>query len=186
EGPKPQGFEAWRRSNVIPQRQEGDVMAVLNLPLGDLTSEQGRALADVSRKYTGDTMRTTADQNIILRWLSEADLPEVYAALVRLHLATPGAGTVADITACPGTDTCKLGISSSRALAAELPKQILAAGIDEKPNARPLHIKTSGCFNSCGQHHVADLGFLGVSRNVGGRRGPHFQLVVGASWPKNA
>ena len=160
-------------------------MAVITLPLGDLTSEQARALADVARKYTGDTLRTTADQNMILRWVSEADLPAVYSALERAHLAQTGAGTIADITACPGTDTCKLGISSSRALAAQLTKDLRAAGLDRDPNAKHLHIKTSGCFNSCGQHHVADLGFLGVSRNVGGRRVPHFQLVVGGQWTNN-
>ena len=181
----PEGFARWRDSNVLPQRQDGYVMAVVRLPLGDLTSEQARALADIARKYTGDTMRTTVDQNILLRWVSEADLPAVYQALVKLDLGKPGAGSIADITACPGTDTCKLGISSSRALAAQLTKELAASGMDRDPNAKHLHIKTSGCFNSCGQHHVADMGFLGVSRNVGGRRVPHFQLVVGGQWTNN-
>jgi sulfite reductase (ferredoxin) len=181
----PAGFAAWRETNVVPQRQKGYAMAVITLPLGDLTSEQGRALADIARRFTGDTMRTTADQNMLLRWVSEADLPAVYSALERVHLAQAGAGTIGDITACPGTDTCKLGISSSRALAAELTRDLRATGVDRDPNAKHLHIKTSGCFNSCGQHHVADLGFLGVSRNVGGRRVPHFQLVVGGQWTNN-
>jgi sulfite reductase (ferredoxin) len=184
-GPLPEGFARWRETNVIAQRQPGYVIAVVTLPLGDLTSEQGRALADVARRFTGDSMRTTADQNLLLRWVSEADLPEVYSALQRIHLAQPGAGTISDITACPGTDTCKLGISSSRALAAQLASELRTSGLDVDPNARHLHIKTSGCFNSCGQHHVADLGFLGVSRNVGGRRVPHFQLVVGGQWNNN-
>jgi sulfite reductase (ferredoxin) len=184
-GDWPEGFARWRETNVLPQRQPGYVMALITLPLGDLTSEQGRALADVARRFTGDTMRTTADQNMLLRWVSEADLPDVYRALVRIHLADPGAGTIGDITACPGTDTCKLGISSSRALAAQLTKELRASGLDRDPNAKHLHIKASGCFNSCGQHHVADLGFLGVSRNVGGRRVPHFQLVVGGQWTNN-
>jgi sulfite reductase (ferredoxin) len=185
-GTLPEGFLRWYETNVVPQRQTGYVMALITLPLGDLTSEQGRALADVARRFTGDTMRTTADQNLLLRWVSEADLPEVYSALLQIHLAEPGAGTISDITACPGTDTCKLGISSSRALAAQLTKELRASGLDRDPNAKHLHIKTSGCFNSCGQHHVADLGFLGVSRNVGGRRVPHFQLVVGGQWTHNA
>jgi sulfite reductase (ferredoxin) len=184
--PWPDGFADWRQTNVVPQRQAGYVMAIVTLPLGDLTSEQGRALADIARRFTGDTMRTTADQNVLLRWVSEADLPDVYAELGRIHLALPGAGTITDITACPGTDTCKLGISSSRALAAQLTKELRASGIDRDPNAKHLHIKASGCFNSCAQHHVADLGFLGVSRNVGGRRVPHFQLVVGGQWTNNA
>jgi sulfite reductase (ferredoxin) len=130
-------------------------------------------------------MRTTVDQNLLLRWVSEADLPEVYEALQRIFLAGGGANEIADITACPGTDTCKLGISSSRSLAAQLVKDLRKSGLDQDGNARALHIKASGCFNSCGQHHVADLGFLGVSRNVGGRRVPHFQLVVGGQWKNN-
>jgi sulfite reductase (ferredoxin) len=185
-GPHPAGFETWRETNVVPQRQPGYVMATITLPLGDLTSEQARALADVARKYTGDALRTTVEQNLLARWVSEADLPDFYAELVRIHLAEGGASTISDITACPGTDTCKLGISSSRALAAELTRHIRKSGLDKDPNAKHLHIKASGCFNSCGQHHVADLGFLGVSRNVGGRRVPHFQLVVGGQWTNNA
>jgi sulfite reductase (ferredoxin) len=184
-GPHPDGFERWRASNVVAQRQPGYVMAAITLPLGDMTSDQGRALADVARRFTGDAIRTTVEQNMLLRWVSEADLPALYSALAAIDLAAPGAGTISDITACPGTDTCKLGISSSRALAAELGRQLASTGIAEDANARGLHIKTSGCFNSCGQHHVADLGFLGVSRNVNGRRVPHFQLVVGGQWTHN-
>jgi sulfite reductase (ferredoxin) len=184
-GTYPDGFERWHASNVVPQRQPGYVMATITLPLGDLTSEQGRALAQVARRFTGDAIRTTVDQNMLLRWVSEADLPALYSALAAIDLARPGAGTISDITSCPGTDTCKLGISSSRALAAELGRQLEASGIADNPSARGLHIKASGCFNSCGQHHVADLGFLGVSRNVNGRRVPHFQLVVGGQWTKN-
>ena len=184
-GAVPEAFDRWRESNVVPQRQLGYVAAIVTLPLGDLTSEQARGLAHIARRFTGDTLRTTADQNLVLRWVSEADLPEVYRALERIHLAAPGAGTIADITACPGTDTCKLGISSSRALAAELTRELRASGLDRDSRAKHLHIKASGCFNACGQHHVADLGFLGVSRNVGGRRVPHFQLVVGGQWTHN-
>ncbi len=178
-------FIAWRRSNVLDQRQKGYAVVILALPLGDLTADQARALSDISRLYTGDTLRTTADQNMLLRWVSEADLPAVYQALVKAGLAEAGAGTITDITACPGTDTCKLGISSSRALAAELRRDLVASGIDQNDNARGLHIKTSGCFNSCGQHHVADLGYLGVARVVNGRRVPHFQLVIGGQWTNN-
>lgn len=184
-GPYPDGFERWRASNVIPQRQAGYVMAVLTLPLGDLTSDQGRALAEIARRFSGDAIRTTVDQNMMLRWVSEADLPALYTALRGASLASAGAGTITDITACPGTDTCKLGISSSRALAAELGRQLVDTGLGDDPQARGLHIKASGCFNACGQHHVADIGFLGVSRNVNGRRVPHFQLVVGGQWTNN-
>src|SRR5690606_19887852 len=100
-------------------------------------------------------------------------------------LAETGAETISDITSCPGTDTCKLGISASRGLAGELRKH-LALVTERKESVENLTIKCSGCFNSCGQHHVADIGFLGVSRSIGGRRVPHFQLVVGGEWTNNA
>ncbi len=176
-------FQRWRRENVRPQKQAGYSTAVVTLPLGDLTSRQARAVAAVARKFTGDTLRTTVDQNLLLRWVSDADLPAVFAALEATGLAAAGAGTIEDVTSCPGTDTCKLGISSSRGLADELRKRLQVV---QEPAARELHLKCSGCFNSCGQHHVADIGFLGVSRVVAGRRVPHFQLVVGGQWTDNA
>jgi sulfite reductase (ferredoxin) len=96
------------------------------------------------------------------------------------------AGTILDIAACPGTDTCKLGISSSRGLAAELREQLAEKEFVKEEAIRGLHIKISGCFNSCGQHHVADLGFYGVSRNKNGYTVPHFQVVLGGEWEHNA
>jgi sulfite reductase (ferredoxin) len=186
EGTKPPGFDEWLRTNVREQRQPGYVVATVTLPLGDMTSRQARVLSDLARKYTGDAMRLTVEQNIAFRWISKADLPAFYEALATVHLHEPGAGSIGDVTACPGTDTCKLGISSSRGLAGELRRQLGVIKGELEPDAQTLHIKCSGCFNSCGQHHVADLGFLGVSRQVGGRRVPHFQVVVGGEWTSNA
>ena len=184
-GARTPAFEAWAKTNLRPQAQAGYVVATITLPLGDLTSWQARKLAEITRALTGETMRTTVDQNLCLRWLREEDAPELFERLADIGLAERGAGTITDITACPGTDTCKLGISSSRGLAGELRRRLTVVQDELAPEARALHIKTSGCFNSCGQHHVADLGFLGVSRNVGGRRVPHFQLVVGGQWENN-
>ncbi len=181
-----EAFEAWRKSNVRPQAQPGYAVVTVTLPLGDMTSDQARSLAEMARKLTGDTMRFTVEQNFAFRWVSEGDLPALYAELEKVGLAEKGANTITDITACPGTDTCKLGISSSRGLAGELRKRLTVVQDQLDPAARALHIKTSGCFNACGQHHAADLGFLGVSRNVGGRRVPHFQVVVGGEWENNA
>src|SRR5690606_3971410 len=113
-------FQAWRRTNTEPQRQPGYVVATIKLPLGDLTASQMRVLADMARKYTRETVRTTIEQNIVFRWVSEADLPEFHAELMRAGLAEEGANTISDVVSCPGTDTCKLGISASRGLAAEL------------------------------------------------------------------
>jgi sulfite reductase (ferredoxin) len=185
-GARPEGFEAWAKTNVLPQSQSGYSTAKVNLPLGDFSPQQGRAVASMMRKYTGDSLRTTVDQNLMFRWVSNADLPALYADLSAVGLAEAGADTITDITSCPGTDTCKLGISSSRGLAGELRKQLKIVEETLDPATKSLHIKCSGCFNSCGQHHVADLGFLGVSRNVNGRRVPHFQLVVGGELANNA
>jgi sulfite reductase (ferredoxin) len=182
-GARSAAFEAWRASNARPQKQAGYVTVRVTLPLGDFTPVQARALVDVMRRFTGDTLRTTADQNLLFRWVSEADLPEFFEALSAVGLGASGAEQITDVVACPGTDTCKLGISSSRGLASELRRRLLETPAPAV--AQGLHIKCSGCFNSCGQHHVADIGFLGVSRNVHGRRVPHFQLVVGGKWTDN-
>ena len=184
-GDRPEGFDAWVATNVQKQRQPGYVVATVKLPLGDLTPKQGRALADLARGFAEDSLRTTVAQNILFRWVPEAELPRLYLALEAVGLADAGAETIDDITSCPGTDTCKLGISSSRGLAGELRRRLEVVEEKLDPAAKSLHIKCSGCFNSCGQHHVADLGFLGVSRNVNGRRVPHFQLVIGGELANN-
>jgi sulfite reductase (ferredoxin) len=179
-------FERWRKNNIRPQKQEGYVTVTVGLPLGDITSDQLRSLADIVRKFTRETVRTTVEQNFAIRWVSKADLPELYRALAAADLGGPGAGTILDIVSCPGTDTCKLGISSSRGLSAELRKRLEEKTFQLDEAVQNLHIKVSGCFNSCGQHHVADLGFYGVSRKVGGFAVPHFQVVLGGEWEHNA
>lgn len=183
---RPDGFDDWRATNVMAQRQEGYCVATVALPLGDLTSTQARGLADIARQYSGDQMRTTVDQNIVLRFISEADLPSVYLALAAIDLAAPGANTISDVTACPGTDTCKLGIASSRGLAAVLHEDLAARAAEQDEAVRAMSIKASGCFNSCGQHHLADIGFYGNSRGMDGRRMPHFQVVLGGQRTENA
>ncbi len=181
----PEGFEVWRGTNVYQQRQDGYAVATVVLPLGDLTSWQMRRLADIARRYCGDNVRTTVEQNIVLRWISQADLPDLYRDLDAVGLGTSGAGTIVDITSCPGTDTCKLGIASSRGLAGELSGRLAVKAHELDEAVRDLHIKVSGCFNSCGQHHISDLGFYGVSRKVGGTTVPHFQVMLGGKWEEN-
>ncbi len=182
----PAGFAAWRRTNVYPQRQPGYVAAVVTCPLGDFSSWQARQLATMSRKYCGDTIRATVDQNLLFRYIPEADIIDFYKDLAAIGLADPGAKTIVDITACPGTDSCKLGISSSRGLAAELRKRLTQKNVMLDEAIGNLHIKISGCFNSCGQHHISDIGFYGVNRNVEGRSVPHFQVILGGQWTENA
>jgi len=179
-------LQQWLKSNIRPQRQPGYVTVTVALPLGDITSNQLRSLADIVRRFTRETIRTTVEQNFVIRWVSKGDLPELYKALAAVGLGDAGAGALVDITSCPGTDTCKLGISSSRGLAAELRKKVSEKSFVKDEAVQKLHIKISGCFNSCGQHHVADLGFYGVSRKVGGYAVPHFQVVLGGQWENNA
>jgi sulfite reductase (ferredoxin) len=179
------GFERWRKSNTRPQKQDGYVVVTVTLPIGDITANQLRSLADIVRRFTRETVRTTVEQNFVIRWVSRSDLPEMYKALDGAGLGEPGAGAIVDIVACPGTDTCKLGISSSRGLAAELRKRLDEKSVEVDESVENLHIKISGCFNSCGQHHVADLGFYGVSRKMAGHAVPHFQVVLGGEWGNN-
>ncbi len=183
---RPEGFDAWYETNVYRQRQEGYAVAMLTLPLGDITSQQLRALSDVARRYAGDNVRTTVEQNLCLRFVPEADLPALYEELAALGLHAPGASSIVDVTACPGTDTCKLGIASSRGLAAELRKRLGEKSASLPQAIKDLRIKISGCFNSCGQHHIADIGFYGNSRKIEGRTVPHFQVILGGQWTENA
>ncbi|MEO1165380.1 MAG: nitrite/sulfite reductase [Chloroflexota bacterium] len=172
-----EGFYDWYRTNVYKQRQSGYSTITVKLPLGDLTSWQMRQLADIAQEFVGDYVRTTVEQNIVLRWVSDKDLPEVYNRLNAIGLGNAGANTIVDITSCPGTDTCKLGIASSRGLAGELGKHLEEKRAELPPAVEDLRIKISGCFNSCGQHHVADIGFFGNSRRSGNRKVPHFQHI---------
>ncbi len=181
----PKGFLDWKKTNVYQQPQYGYVAVTVKVPLGDLTSSQLRALAEMARKYVKETVRTTVEQNLLFRWVSEADLPALFEDLRAVGLSASGANTISDITSCPGTDTCKLGISASRGLARELSRRLDETMAELPQEVRNLKIKVSGCPNSCGQHHISDLGFYGVSRKSGSYTVPHFQLVLGGQWKNN-
>jgi len=181
-----EAYQRWLKTNLRPQKQAGYATVTVALPIGDITSYQLRALADIVRRFTKETIRTTVEQNFVIRWVSQNDLPELYQALDAVGLGAPGAGTIVDIVACPGTDTCKLGISSSRGLTAELRKRLAEKSFQMDEAVQNLHIKVSGCYNSCAQHHLADLGFYGVSRKMAGYAVPHFQVVLGGEWENNA
>ena len=120
----------WIKANVRDQRQSGYVTAAVTLPLGDITADQLRALADIVARYTRGTIRTTVEQNFLIRWVSKSDVAALFADLEAVHLGQPGAGSIVDVTACPGTDTCKLGISSSRGLGGELRSRLVHSGLD--------------------------------------------------------
>jgi sulfite reductase (ferredoxin) len=182
---RPDGYDQWAGTNLYQQRQAGYYVATVTCPLGDVTSDQMRALADISSRYAGGNARTTVEQNIVLRWIPHDKTIDLYKELVAIGLGDAGAGTITDVVACPGTDTCKLGIASSRGLAGELRQRLATKNATLDRAIRGLRIKVSGCFNSCGQHHVADIGFYGNSRNINGYTVPHFQVMLGGQWSKN-
>jgi sulfite reductase (ferredoxin) len=183
---KPEGFDRWAETNIYRQKQGGYATVTVTCPLGDLSSDQMRGLADLTEQYASGHARTTVEQNIVLRWVPEQKVAKLYEALKAIGLGEPGAGTIVDITACPGTDTCKLGIASSRGLAGELRNRLGERSLNMDQAIKDLRIKISGCFNSCGQHHAADIGFYGNSRNIGGYTVPHFQVMIGGQWTNNA
>lgn len=180
------GFAEWVGTNVYPQRQEGFVSATINLPLGDITSRQSRKLADIVRRYTRDSLRTTVEQNLFIRWVHQHDLVALYNDLYAVKLAASGAGSITDVTTCPGTDTCKLGIASSRGLGVELRDRLTDRSLQFDPVLKDVKVNVSGCPNSCGLHHIGDIGFYGSSRNVGTYKVPHFQVILGGSLEDNA
>lgn len=186
ESPHEVQFEEWLVSNVRSQKQAGYCTVAISCPLGDVTSNQMRGLADVVRKYVGKTIRTTVEQNFLLRWVRREDLKNLHQDLQKMGLAIADAGTIVDITACPATDTCKLGVASSRGLAGELRQHLAEKSLNMDRAIKNFRIKISGCFNSCGQQHIADLGFYGISRKVGNYVVPHFQVVVGGQMQNNA
>ena len=180
----PEGFEEWYQSNVRQQQQQGYAFVTIALPLGDITADQTRQLADISRKYVKDTIRATVEQNIVLRWVTMTDLPALYRELKAIGLGEAGAESLVDITACPGTDSCKLGVSSSRGLAAHLRGHFIETGVQDE--IKGFRIKISGCPNSCGQHHIANIGFFGSSRRMGEHIAPYYQVLLGGHMINNS
>jgi len=153
-------------------------VVTIRLRLGDITSAQMRALAQIIRRYGGEHLRTTIEQNLVLRWVRNEHLAALFSELEPFGLAEPEANRLYDVTSCPGAETCQLGISASRGLARALEatlKDRRLAGSD----IEDIRIKVSGCPNSCGQHHIADIGFFGGARKINERLAPHFQLLLG-------
>ncbi len=179
------GFEEWRRTNVRPQRQAGYRAVVVQLPLGDVTSEQMRAVASLVRSHGNGTLRTTNDQNLVLPWIPDAALPAVHAALTGMELGNADAGTLVDVVSCPGMDYCSLAITRSMGVAERVRAHLLDDPVTGNGFAARLGrfgIKVSGCPNSCGQHHVGDIGLTGVSvTEPDGVDRPYYSILVGGS-----
>ncbi len=164
-------FEAFRAANVQPQRQEGFSTVQVKITRGDLTPEQFRGLAAIMREFTGGYARTTVHQNLLLRWVRDESVYDVWTRLKALDLGDAGADEVSDVISCPGTDSCKLGITSSMGLNAAVKERIDAMDIQD-PLTKRIHIKMSGCPNGCSQHHIANIGFYGASIRVGDKTIP--------------
>jgi len=170
-------FAAWKRTNVIPQKQPGFVAAVMKLPMGDLTSDQMWIVADLAERYSNGNIRTTINQNMIIRWIPEPRLADFYRDLAAAGLGDPGAEKVEDIIACPGTDTCGLGITSSKGMARALAEVFPAGQVQDDLDG--VRIKIIGCHNSCAQHHIATIGLHGVGKRLGEHVAPHYELHLG-------
>jgi len=174
-------FDRFLEGNVQPQRQEGFVAVEVKIERGDLTPEQFRGLAAIMRELTGGYARSTVQQNLVLRWVRDESLYEVWQRLAALGLAEPGAREITDTVSCPGTDSCKLGITSSMGLNRAIKQRVEEMEIDD-PLTRRIHIKMSGCPNGCSQHHIADIGFYGASLKVGGRQMPAYIPHIGGNY----
>jgi sulfite reductase beta subunit-like hemoprotein len=171
-------FERFRAANVREQKQEGFVTVEVKVTRGDLTPEQFRGLAAIMRAYSGGYARTTVQQNFVLRWVREESVYDLWRALSELGLGDAGSREIHDVVSCPGTDSCKLGITSSMGLNEAVQDRIEAMNITDELT-RKLNIKISGCPNGCGQHHVASIGFTGASIKVGEHTIPAYIPHVG-------
>jgi sulfite reductase beta subunit-like hemoprotein len=171
-------FERFRAANVREQKQQGFVTVEAKVTRGDLTPEQFRGLAQIMRDYAGGYARTTVQQNFVLRWVREECVYDVWRALSELGLGEHGSREIDDVVSCPGTDSCKLGITSSMGLNQAVQERIESLQITDELT-RKLNIKISGCPNGCGQHHVASIGFTGASIKVGEHTIPAYIPHVG-------
>ena len=171
-------FEVWKKSNVIQQKQVGYVAIGIKVALGDFYTDKARLLADLIKNYAANELRFSLRQNILIRHVKEENLPFFYLELAKLDFVTLGYNSTADITACPGTDTCNLGIASSTGIATEL-ERVLATEYPQYSNNQGITIKISGCMNACGQHNMAEIGFQGMSINAGKLVAPALQVLLG-------
>jgi sulfite reductase (ferredoxin) len=174
-------FQRFAASNVRSQVQDGYVTVQIHVPRGDLTPEQFRGLAAVMRDFCGGYARTTVHQNLLLRWVPEGAAYEVWTRLSELGLGDAGADEIDDVVSCPGTDSCKLGITSSMGLNAAIRERLAQMEVSD-PLTRKVHIKMSGCPNGCSQHHIANIGFYGASIKVGEHTIPAYVAHIGGEF----
>jgi sulfite reductase beta subunit-like hemoprotein len=174
-------FDRFRESNVRAQKQAGFNAVEIKVYRGDLTPSQFRDLGQIMRDFSGGWARTTVGQNLVLRWVRDEAVYDVWQRLTAIGLGEAGAQEITDNVSCPGTDSCKLGITSSMGLNAAINAKLLEMDIQD-PLSRRIHIKNSGCPNGCSQHHIADLGFYGASIKVGEHTIPAYVAHVGGTY----
>jgi sulfite reductase beta subunit-like hemoprotein len=174
-------YDAFVETNVRAQRQPGFATIEVTVPRGDLTPAQFRGLAQIMREYTGGYARTSVHQNLILRWVRDESVYDVWRLLQALGLGDAGADEITDVVSCPGTDSCKLGITSSMGLNEAIHERLVQMEIGD-PLSRRIHVKMSGCPNGCGQHHIANIGFYGASIKVGDHTIPAYIPHIGGAY----
>ena len=168
-------YVRWHHANVVRGAANGSVSAYAHAELGDITADQFRALAAIQRDL-GAGVRLTNRQNLVFRDLNDEQLPTLFDRLDAIGMANPGAELARDVVACPGADTCNLAVTQSRGLAKAIGQRLEEEGLADVGGIR---INISGCTNSCGQHHAADVGFFGAERRANGRSAPGYQMLLG-------
>jgi sulfite reductase beta subunit-like hemoprotein len=175
------GYEAWRATNAAEQRDAGRFLVTVTIPIGDYTTTQGRALADLARDHGNGTLRLSNEQNILLPYVSGTSLPAVHDRLVEIGLAEGGANHITDVVSCPGADYCSLAVTRSMGMAERIRQHLATADLSAETIGE-FHVKISGCPNSCGQHHVGDIGLTGMMiKGKDGKERPHYSILVGGS-----
>ena len=174
----PLRYEQWLSTNVFEQKQKGFYGVYIKVPVGDISSDTARKLVSVLKPLVGDEIRITQNQGLLLKYVVKEALPALYAGLTSVDLSAPGFDSVADVTTCPGTDTCNLGISNSMTLSKVL-EDVIYNEYEEFIFNREIKIKISGCMNSCGQHGLAHIGFHGSSLKAGTKVLPSVQVLLG-------
>jgi sulfite reductase beta subunit-like hemoprotein len=175
-------YQRWAQHNLQPQRQPGYGVVWIKLPAGTVFSHQLRGLANLLQSNGLSAVRISVSQDLVIPWTPIPKARAVFRDLSALDLATPGARTIADVTGCPGATTCNLGITRSLTLADVLAKEFED---ETDPEVLKVRIKISGCPNSCGQHHIADIGLYGNARKIGERQAPYYQLMLGGEVSAN-
>ncbi len=171
-------FILWKTRNIEVQKQEGFHNIQIKLILGDFDVSQAKTLAAIAEKFAGNTIVCTVNQNVMIPWVKDDAFGAVYSELKKIGLHKAGTEEIRDITCCPGSETCNLGITASRGLVEELNTQ-MESGFETSKDLDHVTVKASGCPNSCGQHHIASIGFHGGAKKLNGILTPHYEVLLG-------